>query len=294
MLFRSKGLILLVGPRDSGKSLSLLSMLSNINHPDRKVATIEDPVEYLIKGANQLQVNHKTNLTFSSGLKALDKHDNDVIMVSEIRDSETASLVFHYASHGKLLLSTIYANHIYSGIDKLNDAGINQTLMAHTLNLITSQRVVRRLCTNCRESFEPNVANLRLLNNIFELNNPTKMKFIHKIETEFTSQIILGGKLATSKDLSTTEGRLKRLWRAHEGGCDNCLHTGYKGRVGLFEVMTIPPAIEKLIMSLASPKVLLAKASAEGTVSIINDGLVKTLQGQTSINEIFRLSQDHF
>jgi type IV pilus assembly protein PilB len=293
-LCRKNGLILLVGPRDSGKSLSLVSMLSNVKDPNLKIASIEDPIEYVISNANQVQVNYKTKLTLSLGLKTLAKHDNDIIMVSEIRDPESADLTFHYASHGKLLLGTIYANNFYSALDKLNDMGVSHAMATHSLKLVSNQRLVRRLCVSCRDNVEPDKPSLSLLEEIFNFSNPQSMKLIHKLESEYVSQISNDNKGILSKDLGTSETRIKRIWKAHEGGCENCLHTGYRGRVGLYEVIVITPQIQKLIMSLASPKVISAKASAEGSVSLLTDGLIKALQGYTSINEVFRLYQETF
>jgi len=285
------GVILISGPRDSGKSLSLVSMLNNIDNPDKKIATIEDPVEYILKKAHQTQVNHKTNLSFVNGLKAIEKQDNDVIMVSEIRDSEVANLVFHYGSRGKLVLSSIYSNSITDSINKLLNVGISRSEIAHTLRLVSSQRLVRKLCENCRESFEPDKSTLALINEVFGLKDPGRMKYIHKLETEYYSDAT--GNEPNIKDLSTTENRIKKLWRINTDGCEKCLHTGYVGRIGLYEIINMSPAIRKLILSLASSKVLFDKAVKEGTVSILTDGLVKSLQGVTSINEVFRLIQEN-
>lgn len=291
-LKQTKGLILLVGPRDTGKSLSLLSMLSTINDNQRKIATIEDPVEYVIPGANQIQVNERTNLTYVNGINALQNHDNDILMISEIRDSETAKLVYQIASRGKLVLSSIYAEHFYGALSKLNDAGVSHSLIAHVTKIICTQRLVRRLCTTCRESYEPDKATLNLIDHTFDLVNPRKMKQLHDLENLYVSQF--SDKPINSKDLNTTDTRIKKLWRPHNGGCEKCLHTGYLGRVGLYEVIDVNSDIEKLILSLASAKVILNKATSDGTVSLFIDGLIKALQGITSINEIFRISQEQF
>jgi type II secretory ATPase GspE/PulE/Tfp pilus assembly ATPase PilB-like protein len=294
VLDKRNGLILLAGPRNSGKSLSLLSMLNNESLSGRNIATVEDPVEFIIDGATQIQVNNKTSLSFLSGVQALDKHDNDVIMASEIRDSETAKVLFDYASHGRLILSTIYTKHIYSAIDKLNDAGISHNIIAHTLKLISTQQLVRRLCSDCKTSIIPSPSDIYLINQILKVGGITSMKNLHEIEVSYTNEISPKGKSATSKDLNTTEGRIKKLWRAKSGGCENCLNTGYKGMLGLFEIITITPSIKKIILSLGSPELLMSKAYSEGSINLLVDGLVKSLQGQTSIDEVYRLYQDHF
>jgi len=290
---KPSGLILLVGPRDSGKSLSILSMLSSINDPERSIATIEDPVDFIIKGAHQTQVNNRTNLTFSSGLRALAKHDSDIIMVGEIRDSETADLVFHYASRGKLILSSVYSNHISTAIDKLNDAGVSPNRVAHSLNTISNQRLVSRLCKFCRESFVPDNAHLTLLNEMFSLHSSDNMKKIHNLESSYINETSKD-KTIVVKDFSSSETRIKKLWQAKRGGCDKCNYTGYFGRIGLYEVINVTPVIEKHITTLASPRLLAAKAFEQGSFSIFTDGLIKMLQGETSIHELFRLYQDHF
>jgi type II secretory ATPase GspE/PulE/Tfp pilus assembly ATPase PilB-like protein len=148
------------------------------------------------------------------------------------------------------------------------------------------------LCETCRESYEPDKATLSLVSEVFGLKDPSKMKYIHKLESDYFDETnnTEGSK---SKGLNSTEGRIKLLWKANEGGCDDCLQTGYKGRVGLFEVINLSPSIQKLILSLASPSVLLAQATKEGTITILTDGLIKSLQGKISISEVFRLQQEH-
>lgn len=295
-LSKPSGLVLLTGPKNSGKSMSLFGMLGNIQDPNIKIASIEDPVEYLIKNATQTQASHKTGLSLGLGLKVLDKQDNDIIMVSELIDSKTAKLVFHYASRNKLILTTIYADNIFDAIHKLDDMNISRAQAANSLIAFSSQRLVRRLCSNCREKFLPDKSLMKLVTELFGLNDPVKMKSLHSLENQFVSETILrdvASKVAKADNLNTTETKIKYLWRDHKGGCDDCQQTGYRGYVGLFEVINVSSAIKKLMVSLASAKVIIARATSEGTNDILTDGLVKALQGLTSINEIIALEQKY-
>ena len=280
-----KGLILLTGQRDSGKSTSLASILNSISDPNLKISTIEDPVEIIINKINQTQVNPKTNLTFTNGLKIIEKNDSDVIMVSDLRDKETIKHVFQYSSHGKLIISSIFSNNSIEAINRLVISGINHHLISHSLKILINQKLVRKLCLNCSETFIPNKKNLDLIGTIFNLDKPNQMKFIHNLELVYINE-------HEKNESNTSENKIKKLWQAHEGGCENCHNTGYSGRIGLFEIIRVTPSIEALITSLASPKVILNKAINEGTVTILVDGLIKALQGETSINEIYRIYQD--
>lgn len=285
-----RGVILLNGPGDSGKSLSLVSMLSAINDPDVKISTIEDPIEYEIQKANQTQVNYRVNLTFANGLQTIEKHNPDVIMVSELRDSETANLVFQYGMKNNLILTSMHSKSSYESIDRLVKNGIKRPLIAHSLKIISSQRLVRRLCDNCRVSFAPDKYTIALINNIFGLPNPKKMKYINKLESMYLSEI--NHETPKASKLNTTGTKIKKIYMANKEGCDKCYRTGYKGQIGLYETIHITDSIQKLILSLASPKVLMSRATAEGTTDLLIDGLIKALAGQTSIHEVFRVHQN--
>ena len=283
-----KGVILVTGPTDSGKSTSVFSMLSNLTSPEIGIATIEDPVEYHIKNATQTQVNQKSNLTFLSGLRAILKHDANVIMVSELRDSETAELVFDTALHGRLIITSVYSDNAASAISQLRNAGTNQSLIAHGLKLVTSQRLVRRLCQDCMEPYEPDKLTLIKIEDLFLGGNAVNIKRLHKLKSIYLTDQDFSTTKLSPKNMSTTEDKIKRLWRPHSGGCDNCNQTGYKGRVGLFEALNISPAIQKLIVSLASGKVINQQALKEGMITIQTDGLIKALAGVTSLDEILK------
>jgi type IV pilus assembly protein PilB len=295
-LSKPSGLILLCGQKGSGRSMSLFSMLSSIDSDNLKIASIEDPVEYLTKNVSQTQVNHKTGLSFSSGLRILDKQDNDIIMVSEFRDAETVNLAIGLASRNRLILSTIYSNSIYSALNKLNDAGISRALIAHSLSVVSSQRLVRKLCFDCREKFLPGKAMLSLIFEEFGLADPARMKYIHHLEQKYIQEMSSSGsdfEVSNPITPSTTETKIKFLWRQHEGGCSNCQYSGYNGLLGIFEVVNVSPAISRLIVSVASSRVIFAKATSEGTIGLLSDGLVKALSGRTSVDELISLNHDY-
>jgi type II secretory ATPase GspE/PulE/Tfp pilus assembly ATPase PilB-like protein len=184
----------------------------------------------------------------------------------------------------------MHAKSSYESINGLVKNGIKRPVLAHSLKVIGSQRLVRRLCTYCRESFVPDKYTIALINNIFELPNPKKMKYINKLEYDYISEI--NHVVPKASQLNTSGSKIKRIYMAHKEGCDKCYHTGYKGQIGLFETIRVTDSIQKLILSLASQKVLMNKAIAEGTTDLLIDGLIKALAGQTSIHELFRIHQN--
>ena len=279
-----RGAAIITGPTDSGKSTTIYSILGNIDD-GANIATIEDPVEYKLPNANQTQVNEKANLSFSIGLKVLVKHDTDVIMVSELRDNATTKLFYETASRGRLVIGSLYIDNAPAAISLLENLGTGPAQVAHLTKLITSQRLVRRLCPSCREIYEPDRLALIQIEELFSINSPARMRALHKLELEFLSTLT---KSPAKTSLNTTESKIKKLWRPHAGGCDKCSNTGYKGRVGIFEVMSISPAVQKLITGRGSTKVIQEQAIKDGMVTIQIDGLVKALTGITSIDEIIR------
>jgi type II secretory ATPase GspE/PulE/Tfp pilus assembly ATPase PilB-like protein len=291
------GLVLVTGPNDAGKSTSLYSKLSSLNDNKIHIATIEDPIEYRIKGATQVQVNPKLHLTFTSALQAIFKQDVNVILISEFNDSETASLAFSIAESGRLVFSTLHTIDSASTIKRLIDIGIQPAVVAHILKLITGQRLVRKLCLNCREEFEIDKASHSELVNLFRIDIPAQMKRLHQLEIDYVNFMSTARdtktskrKLPAAKDLSTTETRVKRLFRAKLGGCEKCHNTGYLGRIGIFEALNISETIQQLIVGQASSEVIHNQALKEGMIPLLIDGLVKTLQGITTIDELIRAS----
>jgi len=291
------GMILVTGPTGSGKSTSLFSVLSMLNNPTVNISTVEDPVEYRIPGTNQTQVNPVAGMTFVNGLRALLRQDPNVIMVGEIRDGETADLAVQAALTGHLVFSTLHTNNAATCLPRLLDMGIEAFLIASTVRAVVGQRLVRRLCVDCRESVEPDEVTLKRLHEAFHLDEAGGMSQIHELE----KQALEGGigktntstvsKLSTA-DLSTTESKITRIWKAHDGGCDACSHTGYRGRMGIYEVLGNTQTIQKLIVGNATSDVIQEQSIKEGMITMQVDGFIKALRGQTSIEEILRVTSE--
>jgi type IV pilus assembly protein PilB len=291
------GMILVTGPTGSGKSTSLFSVLSMLNSPGVNISTVEDPVEYRVVGANQTQVNPAAGMTFTSGLRALLRQDPNIIMVGEIRDGETADLAVQAALTGHLVFSTLHTNNAATCLPRLLDMNIEPFLIASTVRIVIGQRLVRKLCPDCREIVEPDSATLDGIAKSFGIKNGEAMARLHKLESEALSGGI--GTKVTSKinkvdaaELSTTEKTIAKLWRAHDGGCDNCNHTGYRGRMGIYEVLSNSQPVQQLIISTAPSDKIENLAVDEGMVTMQTDGLVKALRGLTTIEEILRVTAE--
>lgn len=286
------GMILVTGPTGSGKSTSLFSILSIINTPTVNISTIEDPVEYRIPGANQTQVNPAAGMTFANGLRALLRQDPNVIMVGEIRDSETATLGVQAALTGHLVFSTLHTNNAATTLPRLLDMGIEPFLIASTVRAVVGQRLVRRLCIECRVEAEPDANELKRIAESFGIKDSSAMKYVHGLEQKALEGGI--GKSNNGKEssdsLSTTESKIHRIWRASENGCETCNKTGYKGRIGIYEVLRNSENIQKLIVTNATSEIINQQAIKEGMVTMQMDGFVKALRGQTTIEEILRVT----
>jgi len=290
------GMILVTGPTGSGKSTSLFSTLSLLNRPSVNISTIEDPVEYKIPGANQTQVNPKAGMTFASGLRALLRQDPNIIMVGEIRDSETADLGVQAALTGHLVFATLHTNNAATCLPRLLDMGIEPFLIASTVRAVVGQRLVRRLCVDCRESIVPGEEELKKINDEFRIDNEAALKHVHELEKEALEGGIGKSNNQKSKDstseLSTTPTKIEKIWRASPKGCESCSHTGYKGRIGIYEVLSNNSAVQKLIVSNSTSDDIQNTAIAAGMITMQLDGFIKSLRGQTSIEEILRVTTE--
>jgi type IV pilus assembly protein PilB len=254
------GMVLVTGPTGSGKTTSIYAILKILNTREKNIATIEDPVEYEMKGLTQIQVNAKTNLTFADGLRSILRQDPDIIFVGEIRDEETADIAINSAMTGHLVLSTLHTNDASTALPRLIDMKIEPFLVASSVNVIIGQRLIRKICGNCRVSYTKDRAAL------------TK-HFSEKVITKFFGE---------SKEIRMYTGK----------GCEVCHTTGYTGRVGIFEILVITEEIEKLITAKADGEVIKKKAIEEGMTTMFEEGLAKVQEGVTSIEEVLRATKE--
>lgn len=279
------GMIMVTGPTGSGKSTTLFSVLSMLNTPGVNISTIEDPVEYRIQGVNQTQVNPLAGMTFESGLRALLRQDPNIIMVGEMRDRQTADLGVQAALTGHLVFTTLHTNNAATCLPRLLDMGVEPFLIASTVRAVIGQRLVRRLCPDCRESFSPEDAVLKELTAMLHIDKMGSAKHLHELEEQ-----ALKDDVGKDTPLSTTESSIKTLYKPHDDGCANCNHTGYKGRIGIYEVLNNSPAVQTLIVEHVTSEKVNDEAIEEGMLSMQWDGFVKALRGQTSVEEILRVT----
>jgi len=248
-------MILVTGPTGSGKTTSLYSLLTILNTTDLKICTIEDPIEYGMRRANQVQVNNQTGLTFSTGLRALMRHDPDVIMIGEIRDAETAEIAVHAALTGHLVISTLHTNSAAAAIPRLIDMGIEGFLLASTINLIIAQRLVRKINPQYISKYTPEPEVLKQLENA--LGEPIKLDTFYK----------------PNVDKQTPGG-------------------GYKGRVGIYEILEINEEIRGLISKGSSSKEIEQAGIKNGMTRLLEDGINKAASGHTTLEEALRVSKE--
>lgn len=280
------GMILVTGPTGSGKSTSLFSVLSELNTPDVNISTIEDPVEYKIPGVNQTQTNAKAGMTFASGLRALLRQDPNIIMVGEIRDGETANLGVQAALTGHLVFSTLHTNNAATCLPRLLDMDIEPFLIASTVKAVIGQRLVRRLCQSCRQAYTPSQEELNYITQMFNIT-PESMPHLHELEEQAASESIGG-----DTPMGTTDATIVQLWKPSPEGCDECGHNGFKGRVGIYEVLGISVAIQKMITANATSNDIQEQAISEGMITMQMDGLIKSFRGVTTIEEILRATRE--
>jgi general secretion pathway protein E len=251
---KANGIILVTGPTGSGKTTTLYAALTSINTTDINIITVEDPIEYRINGIGQVQVNPKIGLTFASGLRSIVRQDPDVILVGEIRDTETAEMAIQSALTGHLVFSTLHTNDSASAITRLRDMGIESFLIASSINSILAQRLVRIICPNCKEEYAP--------------------------EVEMLSKLGLSQELA--KNRKVFRGR----------GCASCHNTGYRGRCGIFELLLMTKDMKRLVLKTADSNQIKQLAVENGMITLRQDGAMKVLQGITTIEEVLRVAHE--
>lgn len=281
------GMILVTGPTGSGKSTSLFSALSFLNTPDVNISTIEDPVEYKIPGVNQTQTNSKAGMTFANGLRALLRQDPNIIMVGEIRDSETANLGIQAALTGHLVFSTLHTNNAATALPRLLDMDIEPFLIASTVKAIVGQRLVRRLSHTSRISYTPSDEEKAAVLRLFGLAEGQSFARIHELEKQAAAAGIGG-----DAPLSTDENGIKTLWKADTEDNDAGAHGGFRGRIGIYEVLGNSQAIQKLIVGNATSSQIQDQAVSEGMMTMQLDGIIKALRGDTTIEEVLRVTRE--
>ena len=281
------GIVLITGPTGSGKSTSLFSILSTLNKPNVNISTIEDPVEYKIIGVNQTQTNTKAGMTFASGLRALLRQDPNIIMVGEIRDGETANLAIQAALTGHMVFSTLHTNNAATTLPRLLDMQIEPFLIASTIRAVVGQRLVRRLHKESRKNYVPTPEEVQSIIKMFSLPEKDSFKVIHELE----KQAMANG-LGGDSPLSTDENGIKFLWKADSNMNQDSVQEGYRGRIGIYEVLYNSDTIQKLILNHATSDQIQSQAISEGMITMQIDGLVKALRGETTIEEVLRVSRD--
>lgn len=282
------GMVLVTGPTGSGKSTTLFSVLSSLNSPTVNISTVEDPVEYHVVGANQVQVNPIAGMTFGGGLRALLRQDPNIIMVGEIRDGETADLAVQAALTGHLVFSTLHTSNAATCLPRLLDMGVEPFLIASTVRVVVAQRLVRRLCTSCREPFAPDAEFLKRLEKSFGLEKAGGFKRIHELEEQALKDNI--GNQGDTAQGGSSAASIAKLWKAHDDGCEKCNHSGYKGRIGIYEVLSNSSEVQKMIVANSTSELIEKEAIDEGMITMQLDGLIKSLRGQTTVEEVLRVT----
>lgn len=255
LLARPHGILLITGPTGSGKTTTLYTALSKIDADAHKIITVEEPVEYQLPGINQIQVHQQIGLTFANALRSILRQDPDIIMIGEMRDSETAQIAVQSALTGHLVLSTLHTNTAAGAIVRMQDMGIESYLITSSVNGVLSQRLVRRLCNQCKQAYQPSPA------------------------------------LLASTGMQRMGLNPPHLYQAV--GCESCRQTGYDGRSAIHELLVVDDAIRKAILDGMDASALHAKATGAGMHTLHEDGLIKVAAGVTSLDELLRVTEDH-
>jgi type IV pilus assembly protein PilB len=272
---RPNGIILVTGPTGSGKTTTLYSTLAFVNSTERNIMTLEDPVEYEIPDIHQSQINPKAGLTFASGLRAILRQDPDIILVGEMRDAETVDVAIRAALTGHLVFSTLHTNDAVGSIPRLLDMDVNPSLMASTFVAIIGQRLVRKVCPHCKEVTMPDESLLQLVG-------------ISRAKQEDRSTFEVFHQ--TDKQPVVVNREKQEITFYHGKGCTRCFQTGYRGRIGIFEILAMSPAISQMIAQRSSAQAILQKAREEGMTTMMEDGVEKTGQGVTTLEEVIRVA----
>ncbi len=266
------GIILITGPTGSGKTTTLYSLISKINSPKVNIVTLEDPIEYQMHGVNQVQINPQAGLTFASGLRSFLRQDPNIIMVGEIRDEETAELAIQASLTGHLVFSTLHTNSAAGALPRLIDMKAEPFLLASSMTAIVAQRVLRKICENCKEAYIP---------------DPTVVADVKAALGDYFLSFIKG-----NPEMSEEAKKQGAEFLLYKGkGCDKCGHAGYLGRVAIFEVLPVSSNVAKMIMQRSDAAAIEQLAVSEGMLLMKQDGYIKVLEGTTTIEEVLRVAQ---
>lgn len=267
------GMILVTGPTGSGKTTTLYTVLNLLNTPQVNISTVEDPIEYRMSRVNQSQVNPKIGFTFASGLRALLRQDPNIIMVGEIRDEETAEIATHAAMTGHLVLSTLHTNDAAGAIPRLSEMNVPNFLIASTVNIIIAQRLVRKICTNCIQSYT------------------LSQEDIKQIEKQFKFSDILQS-LKNNNEIDSEDLNLNELHFFKGKGCVKCGNRGYRGRIGIYEILEIDQKLAALIVKNANREEIYQHAVSNNMITLPQDGFIKAKRGLTTVEEILRVTKE--
>jgi len=268
------GMILVTGPTGSGKTTTLYSVLGILNQPNVNICTIEDPIEYHVSGINQSQINPKAGFTFAGGLRSFLRQDPDIIMVGEIRDKETAEIAIHAAMTGHLVLSTLHTNDAPTTLPRLVDMDIPPFLVAFTANIIIAQRLVRKICPYCKKDYKLSKQEVKEIDKLIQTSD---LNDLYKKQ---------------NLKLSEKEKKLDAMTFYRGEGCSRCHKSGYKGRIGIYEILEIDPNLVKLINERANANQIKQYAIDHGMITLLQDGLIKAKQGITTIEEVLRVTRE--
>ena len=261
---KSHGMTLVTGPTGSGKTTTLYAVLAKLMSASVNIVTLEDPVEYRISEINQSQINAEIGYSFASSLRTVVRQDPDIIMLGEIRDKETAEMAIHAALTGHIVLSTLHTNDAAGAIPRLIDMSIEPFLISSSVNTVVAQRLTRKLCPKCRQSFQPS-----------EIEMKDVQAEIEKFPKDSKA-------LISKEPMSFFQPK----------GCDECNNTGYKGRIGVFEVLDVSEEIRELIIARSSSDKIQAAALAQGMTTMLQDGILKAIKGMTSLEEVWRVTRE--
>lgn len=273
---KPNGIILVTGPTGSGKTTTLYTALDILNTPEVNISTVEDPVEYRMQRVNQTQVQPKIGMTFAAALRSLLRQDPDIIMVGEIRDQETLEIAMHAAMTGHLVLSTLHTNSAAATLPRMLDMGAEPFLIASTVNVIIAQRLVRRLCAECKKPYKLEKKEVDTLGKIYDLDS--LMEFLKKNP-------------GSQKTIASAKG-WDDISFYKASGCDQCNNEGYHGRIGVYEVLEMDTDIRKLVTQSATSEALEEQARKNGMATMVEDGFLKIVQGTTSLEEVMRATKE--